>query len=167
MTPSNQQISIDPAARKAVLRMLTYGLYTLGVARGEDRNLATVNWVTQVSFEPPLLAVSVENDSHSIEIMRETDIFALSVLSQEQREEAGLLGKRWKLRPDKIDGVRHHPGHNGCPVLDGALGVIECRVSNSLPAGDSTLFLAEVTTVEVLGEGAPLTMAEAGFRHAG
>lgn len=36
-----------------------------------------------------------------------------------------------------------------------------------VPAGDSTLFIAEVIHAEVLAEGAPLTMAEAGFRHAG
>jgi flavin reductase (DIM6/NTAB) family NADH-FMN oxidoreductase RutF len=61
-----EQISVEPALRKAVLRTFTYGLYAVGVARGDERNLFTANWLTQVSFDPPLLAVSVENDSHSI-----------------------------------------------------------------------------------------------------
>jgi hypothetical protein len=36
-----------------------------------------------------------------------------------------------------------------------------------MPAGDSTVFLAEVINAEVQAEGTPLTMQEAGFRHAG
>ncbi len=160
-------IQEDAGARKTVLRQFTYGLYALGTANGDDHDLATVNWVTQVSFDPPLLAVSVENDSHSIELLRATGVFALSVFGTNQRELAGVLGKRWKLRPEKIDSVGYHLAGNGCPLLDGALGAVECRVTNHMPAGDSTLFLAEVTSSQVLAEGTPLTMGEAGFRHAG
>ncbi len=160
-------IQEDAGARKTVLRQFTYGLYALGTANGDDHDLATVNWVTQVSFDPPLLAVSVENDSHSIELLRATGVFALSVFGTNQRELAGVLGKRWKLRPEKIDDVGYHLAGNGCPLLDGALGAVECRVTNHMPAGDSTLFLAEVTSSQVLADGTPLTMGEAGFRHAG
>ena len=158
---------LDPAAKKTVLRMFTYGLYAVGVARGEESNMFTANWLTQVSFDPPLLALSVENSSHSIELIRETGVFAVSVFERAEREQAGLLGKRWRLRPDKIREVGHHPGVTGCPILEDALGAVECRVSESVPAGDSTLFVAEVIHAEVLREGEPLTMAEAGFRHAG
>lgn len=162
-----QAAPLDPQARKEVLRLLTYGLYAVGVAAGSDRNLFTANWLTQVSFDPPLVALSVENDSHSIELIRRSGLFAVSILSSEQREVAGLLGKRWKLRPDKIEQVPYHPGVMGCPVLDGALGSFGCRVTASVPAGDSTLFLAEVAAVERGGPGEPLTMRAAGFRHAG
>jgi flavin reductase (DIM6/NTAB) family NADH-FMN oxidoreductase RutF len=165
--PLPNQSTLDPAAKKAVLRMLTYGLYVVGVAHGDDRNMFTANWLTQVSFEPPLVALSVENDSHSIELLRPSGVFAVSVLSTDQREEAGALGKRWKLRPDKIEAVQYRLGETGCPILMGAPGVLECRVIDSMPAGDSTVFLAEVINAEVQAEGTPLTMQEAGFRHAG
>jgi flavin reductase (DIM6/NTAB) family NADH-FMN oxidoreductase RutF len=158
---------LDPDMRKSALRSFTYGLYALGTADGEERDLATVNWVTQVAFEPPLLAVSVENESHSIELIRAAGVFALSVFGDDRREEAGILGKRWKLRPEKVDGVPHHSGVTGCPILDNALAAVECRVVGSLPAGDSTLFVAEVVAAETIREGTPLTMAAAGYRHAG
>ena len=167
MAQPTEEITLDPTARKAVLRMFTYGLYAVGVAHGGDRNMFTANWLTQVSFEPPLLALSVENDSHSIELLRPSGVFAISVFSTEQREQAGLLGKRWKLRPDKIDDMQLRPGLTGCPILEDALGSVECRVIGSMEAGDSTLFLSEVIHAEVQRDGAPLTMQEAGFRHAG
>ncbi|MBV9282769.1 MAG: flavin reductase [Chloroflexi bacterium] len=158
---------MDPATRKAALRMFTYGLYAVGVAHGEDRNMFTANWLSQVSFEPPLVALSVERDSHSIQLLRDSGVLAISVFSADQREQAGLLGKRWKLRPNKIADVRYRLGVTGCPVLEGAPAVVECRVIDSMGAGDSTIFLAEVIHAEAQEEGTPLTMREAGFRHAG
>jgi flavin reductase (DIM6/NTAB) family NADH-FMN oxidoreductase RutF len=159
--------ALDPAVRKSVLRLFTYGLYAVGVASDERRNLFTANWLTQVSFDPPLLALSVENDGYSIGLIRESGMFAVSVLSAEDREKAGALGKRWALRPTKIDKVAYELGAGGCPILTDALGAVECRVTGSMPAGDSTLFLAEVVAARLMREGTPLTMAAAGFRHAG
>ncbi|MGI8824353.1 MAG: flavin reductase family protein [Chloroflexota bacterium] len=163
----NRDTPLDPGVKKSVLRLFTYGLYAVGVARGDERNLFTANWLTQVSFDPPLLALSVENDGHSIELIRENGVFAISIFKDGDAESAGLLGKRWKLRPDKIQEVDYRLGVTGCPVLKEALAAVECRVMDSVPAGDSTLFVGEVIHAEMLSVGAPLTMAEAGFRHAG
>lgn len=159
--------ALDPMARKAVLRLFTYGLYAVGVSRGDEKNLFTANWVTQVSFEPPLIVVSVENSSHSIELLRDHAAFAVSVFSADDREQAGALGKRWELRPTKLDEVAYDLGETGCPILRDALGAVECRITGSMPAGDSTLFLGEVISARIGRAGAPLTMSAAGFRHAG
>ena len=144
-----------------------WGVYVMGVDNAGERNMFTANWLTQISFDPPLVALSVENDGHSIELLRRGGVFAVSVFSTEQREEASALGKRWMLRPDKIESVRWREGVTGCPVLEGAPAVVECRVIDSMTAGDSTVFLGEVVHAEAPGGGEPLTMKEAGFRHAG
>jgi flavin reductase (DIM6/NTAB) family NADH-FMN oxidoreductase RutF len=159
--------ALDPAVRKAALRLFTYGLYAVGVSSGDEMNLFTANWLTQVSFEPALIALSVENDSHSIALLRDSGVFAVSVFSSDERELAGALGKRWEFRPDKIDQVEYECGMTGCPMLRGAPAAVECRVTGTLPAGDSTLFLGEVIGARVGRDCAPLTMSAAGFRHAG
>ena len=165
---SGTDATLDLAAKKAVLRKLTYGLYGVTVSAAGEVNAFTANWVTQVSFEPPLVAVSVENDSHSIGLIRAGGVFAVNVYDGGSRELAGWLGKRWSKVPDKLARVPYRLGATGCPVLLDALGVVECRVVGSLPAGDSTLVVGEVVRAEVLREGgAPLTMAAAGFRHSG
>lgn len=51
---------MDPNAKKTTLRMIPYGLYVLTAASGDRVAAATVNWVTQASFEPPLVAVGVK-----------------------------------------------------------------------------------------------------------
>ena len=160
-------LALDPVARKAVLRQFTYGLYAVTVAHAGAVNAFTANWLTQVSFDPPLVAVSVENAGQSIDLLRASGVFAVNVLDADARELAGRLGKRSRNVPPKLATLPYRLGTTGCPVLLDALGVVECRVTGSLPAGDSTLFLAEVVRAEVLREGRPLTMAEAGFRHSG
>lgn len=167
IVPAMRTSALDPAVRKAALRLFTYGLYAVGVSRGDEKNMFTANWLTQVSFDPPLVAISVENDSHSIGLLRDSGVFAVSVFSSDERDAAGALGKRWEHRPDKIDQIEYEVGVTGCPILRDALGSVECRVTGALPAGDSTLFLGEVIRARLGRDGVPLTMSAAGFRHAG
>ena len=158
---------MDEAAKKAILRKFTYGLHAISVRHGERANAFTVNWITQVAFEPPMVAVSVENDGASIELLRASGRFAISVFASGQRELAGHFGRPSARNPDKLAGAVHRASPGGLPILDEALGWLECSVRGELPAGDHTLFVAEVVEAGVLREGQPLTMAETGFRYYG
>lgn len=158
---------LDPSARKTVLRLFTYGLYVVGVADDSGANVFTANWLTQVSFDPPLLALSVENGCRSHGIIERGRKFAVSILETGRRDLAGDLGRHSTESPDKLSKVAHHLAANGCPVLDEALGYVACEVESSTPAGDSTVYIARVAEAVSLRDGEPLTMREAGFRHAG
>src|SRR5204863_7874735 len=105
-----ESAGLDPAARKAVLRLFTYGLYAVTLAAEGVVHAFTANWLTQVSFDPPLVAVSVENDSRSIGLLRASGVFAVNVFAADARELAGRLGKRSRNVPDKLAGVAWRPG---------------------------------------------------------
>jgi flavin reductase (DIM6/NTAB) family NADH-FMN oxidoreductase RutF len=158
---------LDLNTKKQVLRTFTYGLYAVSCADEGDVNIFTANWLTQVSFDPPLLAVSIENASKSLPMILRSRIFTINVLRTGARELAGKLGKSAIQHPDKLTGIDFELGANGCPILRDALAWVACKVRHTIEAGDSTLIVAEVVDVGMLGEGQPLTMAEAGFRHAG
>jgi flavin reductase (DIM6/NTAB) family NADH-FMN oxidoreductase RutF len=158
---------MDLNLKKQVLRTFTYGLYAVSCANEGDINLFTANWLTQVSFDPPLLAVSVEKISKSLSMILHSRNYTVNVLRSGDRELAGKLGKSALKHPDKLLNIPFHLGLNGCPILDDALAWIACEVRNTADAGDSTLIIAEVIDTGMLSEGQPLTMAEAGFRHAG
>ncbi len=159
---------MDETAKKQILRLFTYGLYAVTAREGEDVAAMTVNWATQVSFEPPLIAVSMERESRTRATAMRTGAFALCVFAAEQREQAGRLGRHSARVPDKCAGLAWQPGvATGCPILDGSLGALECRVVNTMEAGDSVIVLAEMVAAHTLRDGAPLTMQAAGFKHAG
>jgi flavin reductase (DIM6/NTAB) family NADH-FMN oxidoreductase RutF len=158
---------MDPNLKKQVLRTFTYGLYAVSCSDSGEVNIFTANWLTQVSFDPPLVAVSVENVSKSLPMILRSRKFTINVLRSGSRELAGKLGKSALKVPDKLAAIEYDSGANGCPILRNALGWVACKVRHTIEAGDSTLIVAEVVDVGMLGEGQALTMAEAGFRHAG
>jgi flavin reductase (DIM6/NTAB) family NADH-FMN oxidoreductase RutF len=158
---------MDPAVKKQVLRMFTYGLYVVISEENGTVNAFTANWLTQVSFEPPLLAVSVENDAKTLPFILHSGKFTVNVLRSGQRELAGALGKSAVKHPDKMAHINYTRTDNNYPILPEALAWVACEVRNTTPAGDSTLVIAEVVDTGILAEGTELTMKEAGFRHAG
>lgn len=158
---------MDPAIKKQALRTFTYGLYIVMCHEGQEVNGFTANWLTQVSFEPPLLAVSIENDAKSLPIVLNSQHFTVNVLRTGQRQLAGALGKSAYKHPEKLSGIDYTLNEQGYPILSEALSWVACQVRQTMPAGDSTLVLAEVIDAGVIAEGVPLTMVETGFKHAG
>ncbi len=159
---------MDNALKKTVLRMFTYGLYAVTSKHGDTLSAMTVNWITQASFDPPMLALAVEHDSHSRQIIEASGVFAVNIYETGQRNFAGQLGRTFAKHPEKITDIPWKPGPaTGCPLLDEALAWVECRVQGSLPAGDHLLLTAEVVEVGLNREGEPLTLKETGFKYAG
>ncbi len=161
---------MDPALKKKVLREFTYGLFVITCADGDEVNGFTANWITQASFEPPMVVFAMENDTRSLEMIRRSGAYAVNVLPSGSRDFAGQMGRSSKQNPDKLDGVRYERGPvTGCPILADAVGWLECRLVSATPAGDHTLLLGEVVEA---GDGGrsdtrPLTLAEAGFKYSG
>jgi flavin reductase (DIM6/NTAB) family NADH-FMN oxidoreductase RutF len=158
---------MDANIKKQVLRTFTYGLYAISCADEGEVNAFTANWLSQASFDPPLLMVSVENVTKSLPMILHSGIFTVNVLRSGDRELAGKLGKSALKFPDKLAGIGYQIGANGCPILHDALAWVACEVRHTVPSGDSTVIIAEVVDTGMLAEGPALTMAEAGFRHAG
>ncbi|HXF95356.1 MAG TPA: flavin reductase family protein [Gemmatimonadales bacterium] len=159
---------MDAAAKKTVLRHFPYGLYVITVAAEGEEHGMTANWVTQAAFEPPMVAVAVENTSKTIGMIRDSHHFAVNVLLAGQRDLAGKLGRSSAQAPQKLKGIKTKPAPGaGTPVLAECLGWVECRLVTTLPAGDHTLVLGEVIEAGIENEGEPLTLQEAGFKYAG
>ncbi len=141
---------MDEAAKKTALRMIPYGIYVL-TARGADGAVAaaTVNWVTQSSFKPPLVAVAIKADSSAHALVKATKAFALNVLGKGQQKLAFAFFKPAVVEGQTISGEPFRSGATGAPLLESATAFVECRVVNALEGGDHTLFLAEVVEAGV------------------
>jgi flavin reductase (DIM6/NTAB) family NADH-FMN oxidoreductase RutF len=160
---------MDTDAKQTVLRHFPYGLYAVTVAHDGQEHGMTANWVTQAAFEPPMVAVAVENGSRTIDMIRDARHFAVNVLQEGQRELAAKLGRTSGQAPQKLKGIKTKLGPaGGAPLLVDALGWVECRVVATLPAGDHTLVLGEVEAAGVEhADGRALTLQETGFHYSG
>jgi flavin reductase (DIM6/NTAB) family NADH-FMN oxidoreductase RutF len=157
------------AAKQTVLQHFPYGLYALTIAHGGDEHAMTASWVTQASFEPPMVVVVVENTSRTIGLMRDARHFVVNVLRDGQRDLAGKLGRPSANAPQKSKGIKTKPAPTwGGPILADALGWLECRLVATLPAGDHTVVLGEIVEGGVEhGDALPLTLRQAGLTYPG
>jgi flavin reductase (DIM6/NTAB) family NADH-FMN oxidoreductase RutF len=158
---------MDDAIKKEALRLFTYGLYAVSVEAGDKPNAFTANWLSQVSFDPPLVIVSVDNTSASIPMIHAARRFVVNVYDSTQRDLAAKLGKSLHRAPDKMAEIALESTPSGQPYLTDALGWVEVAVEQEISAGDSTLYLGRVVDAGMLRRAEPLTMAAAGFKHAG
>ena len=133
-------------AKKAVLRMIPYGIYVLTADDGKGNiAAATVNWATQTAFAPPLVVVGVKTDSNGYGIVKATKTFTLNMLGKDAKGLAFTFFKPAKLEDGKISGQSFRKGANGAPILDAAIGALECKVNTIVEEGDHHVVVAEVT----------------------
>src|SRR3989442_4387010 len=157
---------MDRAVKKTFLRQFPCGLDVLTVAHGREEQGMAANWVAQAAFEPPMVAVAVENACRTIGLIRDAHHFAVNLLQQSQRELAGKLGRSSAQAPQKLKGIKTKPAPGaGTPVLADSLGWVECRLVTTLPAGDHTLVLGEVIEAGGEAEGTPPTPHETGLQY--
>src|SRR5215467_2407543 len=147
------EVNLDQNLKKQVLRTFTYGLYAVSCSHAGEVNVFTANWLTQISFDPPLVAISVENTSKSLPMILHSRKCTINVFRAGDRELAGKLGKSALQHPDKLTKISFHLGDNGCPILDDALAWVACEIRHPAEAGDSTLVIAEVVDVGMVADG--------------
>ena len=104
---------MDPNAKKTALRMIPYGLFVLTAAKGDRVSAGTVNWVTQASFEPPLVVVGVKTDSGGHPLIKEAKAFALNVLGKGQQATAYTFFKPAEKKDQTISGEPYRGGLDG------------------------------------------------------
>ncbi len=145
----------------ALFRTLTQGVYVVGVAHGDKRNAFTAAWVMQVSFDPPLLALSINPTHSSYRLLKESGAFSVNVLKQDQLDLAARFGD--PAREDSLAEAEWTTGRLGLPVLRDAMAWFACEVLHECPAGDHRLVVGKVTDGKVVDARAkPLTYRDTG-----
>jgi len=158
---------MNPEAKKKALRMITYGLYILTSKSGDRYSAGTVNWLSQSSFEPPLVMVGVKRDSGLHSTISESGVFAVNILASDQKEIASAFFKPTSVENDKINGYRFEQGETGAPLLVDLPAFFECRVVDKVERGDHTIFVGEVINAGVRKEAKPLVMWDTGWFYGG
>jgi flavin reductase (DIM6/NTAB) family NADH-FMN oxidoreductase RutF len=132
--------------RRRVLRSLPYGLYVVGTRAGDRRNAMTLNWASQLAFEPKLVGIGVERSAFTHELLVEGGVFALCTIARDDRAVVRKFTKPVEVDPGAgtLNGFAFHDGVTGAPVLDLAVGYLDCEVRQQVPCGQHTLFIGEV-----------------------
>ncbi|MCR8643998.1 flavin reductase family protein [Paenibacillus sp. N1-5-1-14] len=116
----------------------------------------TANAFMSVSLDPKLVLVSVAHKASMFQRLEQSKKYAVNILSSEQQEYSMIFANQLKKEVEfaYLDGF---------PVLNGALAIVKCDLVAAHEAGDHTLFIGQVTDIE-LNEGEPLLYASGKYR---
>lgn len=128
-----------------VLRKLEYGVYVVTMGKGQDGNAFTASWLTQVSSEPPMVALAVHNAHQSSALLAQHKAFVVNLIGAGQE---GVVKTYYGpaesgYRKLKATSVADSPA-TGTPMVPGAIGYLDCEIVNSVKAGNHTVFIGEV-----------------------
>ena len=132
--------------RRRVLWSLPYGLYVVGSRDRDRRNAMTLNWATQVSFEPKLIGIGVEKPAFTHELIAAGGVFCLNTIDREDRAIVRKFTKPVDVDAEArtLNGVPFRDGVTGAPILTQAVAWVDCAVRQAVDAGNHTFFIGEI-----------------------
>jgi ferric-chelate reductase [NAD(P)H] len=141
------------------LRTLTYGMYIISVREGDQINGQLSNTVFQVASEPPMVSMSINHSNVTHGMITRTGQFCVSVLDiTAPFSLISLFGFHHGGEIDKFASVPHRPGSNGAPIVTtNTNAFLEVRVTGSIETPTHTVFLGEVTKMDLMGDKEPMT----------
>ncbi len=160
-------MTLDLEAKKVLLRKIPHGLFICGVREGDEVNGFTASWVTQGSFDPPLVVMAVRSDGTSHGIIERTKLFSLNVLKSDQKDLAAVFFKPQKGLGGRFETAPFNYGDLGLPILENTIGGLECSVIGSVKHGDHTVFVGEVKSAQLLNDVDALELSSTGWSYGG
>ena len=149
-------MTLDSEQLRRAMRAWTTGV-TVVTAKYKDQQYGmTVNSFTSISLEPPLVSVALRRLTHTHDLVEKSGEFAVTILSADQKELSDRFAGKLTDIKDRFDGLPTETLALDIPLLKGGIAYFNCRVVNSIPVGENTLFVAEVIAVRGEGEGNPL-----------
>lgn len=144
----------------ALFNLISHGVYVIAVANGSEQNAFTAAWVMQVSFDPPMIAFSINPEHYSYKLLQASGVCTVNVLGQDHLAIAAHFGRSGVK--EKMTAYRWQTGKTAAPVLSDSLAYFDCKLSHMTDAGDHKIVVCEVIDAVELNSGRPLLYSQTG-----
>ena len=149
-------MTLDPEQLRHAMRAWTTGVTVVTAAHAGEQYGMTVNSFTSISLEPPLVSLALKNLTHTYQLVEKSGEFSVTILSSNQKELSDrFAGKNPEIK-DRFEGVPTEILSISAPLIKGGIAYFNCRVLNTVPVGENTLFIAEVIAAQGEGTREPL-----------
>jgi flavin reductase (DIM6/NTAB) family NADH-FMN oxidoreductase RutF len=161
-----QTTTLDPEHLRQAMRAWSSGVTIVTPATAGEQHGMTVSSFTSIALEPPLIIIALQTDSRTHALVSQADAFGVTILAQDQQELSERFAGRGEDNEDRLAGVETETLLTGAPFIKGGLAYLDCRVSQAIPVGANTLFLAKVVAARGDdGEGQPLVYHDRQYRN--
>ena len=157
-------MTLDPEQLRRAMRTWTTGVAIVTASHNGETYGMTINSFNSLSLDPPMVCVTVQNATHIHDLIDRAQTFGVTILAAAQRDLAEDFAGR-KHGPERMDGMALQTLITGAPLLTDGLASLDCRVTQTIPLGKNTMFLAEVMSVQVHSTENPLVYHDRTYRH--
>jgi flavin reductase (DIM6/NTAB) family NADH-FMN oxidoreductase RutF len=147
------------------LGKLTYGIYVLTTFYEDEINGMIASWVSQVSYDPPLIMAAIHPHRYSHRLIEQSASFALNIVAR-NREEYLTRFKGDDPRR-KFDGIRWITGKTGSPILKDCIAFADCTIKAVYNPGNHTLYIGEIVDADCFSDDDPLITSDYGGQYLG
>jgi flavin reductase (DIM6/NTAB) family NADH-FMN oxidoreductase RutF len=135
---------VDPEILRAVMRHWPTGVTIMTTRDGAVVHGMTVNSFTSVSLDPPLVLVCIEQNVRTHALAQRSGIFALTILRVGQERISDRFAGRETENANRFEGLETLTAITGAPILAENIGYLDCVINARYPAGNHTIFVADV-----------------------
>ncbi|KAF6031380.1 hypothetical protein EB796_010322 [Bugula neritina] len=140
-------------------------------ALGTVRKGVTCSSFTSLTLEPPTVLISIYSQNIINKVIENSQLFAVNLLSDKQLKEGMHFAKALSssLSEDQFSEIKYTSGYEGLPVLEGAAGKLQCRVSSVDTVGDHKVWHGTVIEADVATDATinPMLYYQRSFRSIG
>jgi flavin reductase (DIM6/NTAB) family NADH-FMN oxidoreductase RutF len=142
-------MSLDDELINKVTWKIPNALALVGSRAGDERNAMTTSWITQLSMEPVLIGIGVDNTAVTHRLISEGGSFSLNLWSAEDTKVFVKFSKPATDEGDTLNGRAVRSAATGAPIFDEAIAWMDCEVRHTLDLGTHTLFVGEVVDAAI------------------
>jgi flavin reductase (DIM6/NTAB) family NADH-FMN oxidoreductase RutF len=166
--PTVEHMTIDDELLNRVSWKIPNALALVGSRSGDERNAMTTSWITQLSMEPVLVGVGVDNTAVTHRLISDGGSFSVNLWDATDTKVFVKFSKPAAYTEGALNGRPVHDGATGVPIFDDAVAWFECEVRHTLDLGTHTLFVGEVVAAGIRDDEArPASMADTRMKYGG
>ncbi len=161
-------MALDDELINKVTWKIPNALALIGSRAGDERNAMTASWVTQLSMEPVLIGVGIDNTAVTKRLIAEGGSFTVNLWDAEDTKVFVKFSKPATDDGSTLNGRAVRAATTGAPVFDDALAWLDCEVRHTLDLGSHTLFVGELVDASIASEDKrPATMQDTRMKYGG
>jgi flavin reductase (DIM6/NTAB) family NADH-FMN oxidoreductase RutF len=142
-------MAIDDEMLNKVTWKIPNALALVGSRAGDERNAMTASWITQLSMEPVLIGVAVDNDAITCRLIADGGSFTVNLWDASDTRVFVKFSKPAVDDGSTLNGRAVRGATTGAPVFDEAVAWMDCEVRHRLDLGTHTLFVGEVVDAAI------------------
>jgi flavin reductase (DIM6/NTAB) family NADH-FMN oxidoreductase RutF len=137
-------MAIDDELVNKVTWKIPNALALVGSRSGDEWNAMTTSWITQLSMDPVLIGIGVDNTSVTHRLISEGGSFTINLWSADDTRVFVKFSKPAAFEDMALNGRAVKEGVSGAPVFDEAIAYVDCKVRQTHDLGTHSLFIGEV-----------------------